>query len=227
LIGHTDKVCPKLFELEANDGVRNWGVDLKPVTQRIGTAATNRWLQDPIPAFIPHQNHSQGAAPAGRDKVSEGVGNYTNFNDRMLAFQSQLTAMKHDVLAAQNSMLAKKGNGAISACKMQLLPSSSTGASASGLLPDRTMVLGLPAVPFSSDSSDEIQEEIGSNLKKRKRMLTLQNGETFAAEGDVGNFVIGSNVSHGGDITMNVIADPLGDEQNVMAGPDVQACLDK
>jgi hypothetical protein len=33
LIGHTDKVCPELFELEADDGVRNWGVDLKPVTQ--------------------------------------------------------------------------------------------------------------------------------------------------------------------------------------------------
>ena len=44
LIGHTDKVCPELFELESDDGVRNWGADLKPVTQRIGTTTTNRWL---------------------------------------------------------------------------------------------------------------------------------------------------------------------------------------
>jgi len=86
LIGHTDKVCLELFELEADDGVRNWGADLKPVTQRIGTAATNRWLQDPIPASMPQQNSHNGAAPVGRDKASEGVGNSVNFNDRMLAF---------------------------------------------------------------------------------------------------------------------------------------------
>lgn len=78
-------------------------------------------------------------------------------------------------------------------------------------------MLGLPAAPFPS----------GSDLKKRKRMLALQNGETFAAEGEMGNYVIGSNVSHGEDIDMNVIAAPLGDEHIVTAGPDVQACLDK
>jgi len=31
----------------------------------------------------------------------------------------------------------------------------------------------------------------------------------------------------GGDIDMNVFAEPLGDEQVVTAGSDVQACLDK
>jgi len=135
--------------------------------------------------------------------------------------------MKQDVLAAQNSMLAKKGNGAVSACKVHLLPSSSTGTSASSLLPGRPLVLGLPAAPFSSDPTDEIPDESGSDLKKRKRMLALQNEEIFAAERDVGNFVIGSNVSHGGDIDMNVFDEPLGDEQVVTAGSDVQACLDK
>jgi len=56
VLGHTDKFCPELFELDSDDGVRNWGPFLKPVSQRIGTAATNRWLQDPIPAVIPPQN---------------------------------------------------------------------------------------------------------------------------------------------------------------------------
>jgi len=227
LIGHTDKVCSDLFELEADDGVRNWGADLKPVTQRIGTAAANRWLQDPIPASMPQHNSHNGAAPVGRDKASEGVGNSVNFNDRMLAFQSQLTAMKQDVIAAQNSMLIKKGNAAISVCNVHLLPSSSKGTSASSLLPGRPLVLGLPAVPFSSDSNNEAPDESGSDLKKRKRMLALQNEKIFAAEGDVGNFVIGPNVSHGGDIDMHVFDDPLGDEQIVTAGPDAQAFLDK
>jgi len=227
LIGHTDKGCPDLFELEADDGVRNWGADLKPVTQRIGTAATNRWLQDPIPASTTQQHHHRGVVPVGRDTAAEGAGNSASFNDRMLAFQSQLTAMKQDVLAAQHSMLAKKGNGAISVCQVNLLPSSSTGTSASNLLPSRPLVLGLPTAPFSSDSTDETQDENGSDLKKRKRMLALHNEEIFTVERDVGNFVIGSNVSHGGDIDMDVFAEPLGDEQIVTAGPDVQACLDK
>jgi hypothetical protein len=40
VIGHTDKVCPELFELESDDGIRNWGPYLKPAQQCIGTAAT-------------------------------------------------------------------------------------------------------------------------------------------------------------------------------------------
>jgi len=35
---------------------------------------------------MPQQNSHNGAAPVGRDKASEGVGNSVNFNDRMLAF---------------------------------------------------------------------------------------------------------------------------------------------
>jgi len=227
LIGHTDKVCPKLFELNADDGVRNWGANLKPALQRIGTAATNRWLQDPILVTVPPLTHQDGAAPIGRATVAEGTGNSTNFNDRMIAFESQLTTMKHDVLAAQNAVLAKKGNGLNSACKVHLLPSSSTGTSTSSLFPGHQVVLGLPASPFPNEINADTQEENGSELKKRKRMRALQNGDTFAAEGDVGNFVIGPNVSHGGDTEMNVTVDPIADEKIVAAGPDDQVCLGK
>jgi len=89
------------------------------------------------------------------------------------------------------------------------------------------VVLGLPAAPFPTEINADTQEDNGSELKKRKRMLALQNGDAFAAEGDVGNFVIGPNVSHGRDTKMNVIVDPIADEQIVVAGPDDQACLDK
>ena len=120
------KCARSCFELDVDDGVRNWGGDLKPASQRIGIAATNRWLQDPIPATISPPTHQDGAAHMGRATVANGTGNSANFNDRMIAFESQLRAMKHDVLAAQNTVLAKKGNGVNSACKVHLLPSSST-----------------------------------------------------------------------------------------------------
>jgi hypothetical protein len=100
VFGHTDKVCPELFELDSDDGVRNWGPYLKLVTQRIGTAATNRWLQDPIPAAIPSQTPGTAAASVGRNTQVEGTCAVTNFHDSMTAFQSQLTAMRQDVLAA-------------------------------------------------------------------------------------------------------------------------------
>jgi hypothetical protein len=230
LLGHTDKVCPELYELDSDDGVRNWGADLKPVSHKIGTAATNRWLQDPIPASVPRQTNAAGGAnavPVGCDIPAAGTGTPTSFNDRMLAFQNQLTAMKQDVIAAQNAAYAKKGNGSNSACKVQLLASSSTGNSASNMLPDRPIVLGLPAVPFETENNEEVHEDIGSDLKKRKRMFNLQNGESFAADGDMGNNVIGTNVSHGGDAEMNVFSNPFFDEQDVMAGPDDQVCLGK
>jgi len=198
VIRHTDKVCSELFELESDDGIHNWGPYLKPASQRIGTAATNRWLQDPIPPTVSRQTQTDDAVHVGRDTDAAGTRNLTTFNNRMLAFQNQLTAMKHDVLAAQNAVNAKKGNGTNSACKVHLLASSSTGTSASSLLPSRPLVLGLPTGPFVTENNEEVQEDSGSELKKRKRMLALQNGEPFVVDGVLGNNVIGTNVSHGG-----------------------------
>jgi hypothetical protein len=100
VLGHTDKVCPELFELKADDGVRNWGAYLKPNLQRIGTAATNRWIQDPIPVAVPRHTNVVAAASVGRNVTAEGV-LVPSFNDRMVAVQNQITAIKHDGLAAQ------------------------------------------------------------------------------------------------------------------------------
>ena len=58
-------------------------------------------------------------------------------------------------------------------------------------------------------------------------MLALHNGDTsFAADGVLGTNVIETDVSHGGgDVEMNVISNPLFDENAVKAGLDDQAYL--
>jgi hypothetical protein len=42
LLGHTDKNCPKLFDMDHDDGTRGWGENLRPLITRIGTSATNK-----------------------------------------------------------------------------------------------------------------------------------------------------------------------------------------
>jgi hypothetical protein len=94
LLGHTDKVCPELFELDADDGVRNWGPELKPTATRIGSAANNKWLQDPIPSVVPRQNPHASMFHADRTFPAGGVTSAVTFNDRMLAVDSQICALK-------------------------------------------------------------------------------------------------------------------------------------
>jgi len=226
VLGHTDKTCPELFELEADDGVRNWGVFLKPTAQRIGTAATNRWLQDPIPATMPRNNHPSAHVPADRTNSSGGTVPVPNFNERMLAMQSQISAIKHDMLAVQTASQAKHAVGASALCHFQFLASSSSAASASNLIMGRQLVLGLPAAPGPSTINEGTLDETGSELKKRKRMLALQHGDCLA-DGEMGNDVIGAYVSQGGDDEMLVTVNPLFDVETDMAGSDDQACLGK
>jgi len=192
------------------------------------SVATNRWLQDPIPPSMPRHTHVPTDVPIGRTAQDGGTA-VPSFNDRMLVVQTQITAIKHDVFVAQIAAKAKQVSGANCSCQVHLLPSFSAGNSASNLLTGRSLVLGLPAGPFSNTNGEEFQDDIGSELQKSKRVLGLQNGATtsFAVDGDEGTIVIGTNVSHGGDIEMNVISNPLFDEQDVMAGPDDQACLGK
>jgi len=156
-IGHTDKVCPELYELDSDDGFRNWGIYLKPAAHRIGTAATNCWLQDHIPATVPPQNNTTDGAFAAQNPTAAGTETVPNFNDRMLVVQSQLTAIKHDILAAHIAAKAKQGTGASLSCQMHFLPSSSTGNSTLSLLPNRPLVLGLPAASLTHAGSDDSQ----------------------------------------------------------------------
>jgi hypothetical protein len=201
LLGHTDKVCPELYELDSDDGVRNWGIYLRPAAQRVGTAATNRWLQDPIPATMSQGNNTASGGFDASNATAAGAAAVPNFNDRMLAFQIQITAIKHDMLAVQTAAKMKQGIGTGFSGKLHYLPSSSTCNSTSSLLSNQPVVLGLPAVPITHVGCDESHDDTdtGSELKKRKRMLNLQNAtNTFAAEGELGNNVIGTDVSIGG-----------------------------
>ncbi|MCH89220.1 hypothetical protein A2U01_0010114, partial [Trifolium medium] len=61
VVGHTDKKCSKLFELEADDGVRGWGNDIKPEIRR-GGATMNRWLKEPQVAQQRKSNDTNGGS---------------------------------------------------------------------------------------------------------------------------------------------------------------------
>jgi len=117
---------------------------------------------------VPRQTNVAGGTAADRNTSNGDNVIVPSFNDCMLAVQSQITAIKHDVLAAQIVAKAKRGAGVNSPCQVHLLSSSSTGNSTSNLLPSRPLVLGLPAAPFRHDNIADSQEQIGSELKKER-----------------------------------------------------------
>jgi len=44
VLGHRDKTCAKLFEVEEDDGFREWSNDLKPESCKRGVNTVNSWL---------------------------------------------------------------------------------------------------------------------------------------------------------------------------------------
>lgn len=46
IIGHVEQLCPRLFEIEEDDGQRNWGPELRAEVRRGGGTAGNKWLRD-------------------------------------------------------------------------------------------------------------------------------------------------------------------------------------
>jgi hypothetical protein len=49
ILRHTDKACPKLFDMESDDGsLYIWGGNLHHFVRRMGAVASNKWMQDPI-----------------------------------------------------------------------------------------------------------------------------------------------------------------------------------
>jgi len=141
---------------------------------------------------VPRQTNAAGGTAADRNTSNGDNVIVPSFNDCMLAMQSQITAIKHDVLAAQIAAKEKHGAGVNSPCQVHLLSSSSTGNSTSNLLPSHPLVLGLSAAPFRHDNIADSQEQIGSELEKKERVLPLQNCVTtpLAADGGEGNVVI-------------------------------------
>jgi hypothetical protein len=89
---------------------------------------------------------------------------------------------------------------------VHLLPSTSASTTTSSLILGHPLVLGLHVASShivgakqSQGDNEGAHDEAGSELKKRMRVMALQNGETsFVVDGAVGNNVIGTNVSAGG-----------------------------
>lgn len=237
LLGHTDKVCPNLFELDSDDGVREWGVELRPSVHRVGTAATNRWLQDPIPNVVQHTNDRNG----GTEPVpAESSSKLSNLGGRLSAVHHEINAIKQGIMVAQNSALAKSGKATAAVHINHAFPSSSACVSAAVSLPLRPLVLGIPATPLpitgaehTPASTDSETDDVTFELKKRKRMLAecLRSGTpqeetefSFVADGVNGDVSLGENVRGGNDIVMNISENPLFENLDVSTGSDDQAC---
>jgi hypothetical protein len=240
LLDHTGKVCPNLFELDSDDGVREWGVELRPSVHRFGTAATIKWIQDPIPNVVPQTGgNSSGTQLAATNISTESTSDMSNLGGRLTVVHNEVSATKHGILVAQKSVLSKNGKATSAVHINHAFPSSSSCLPIAGSQLFKPIVLGIPAATFSITGVEDNtafaepnNEEVSSDLKKRKRILaeclkssTPPNDTefSFAAEGVNGDYFVGENVSGGDDHVMNICDNPLYENQNVSAGSDDQA----
>jgi hypothetical protein len=236
VLGHTDKVCPKLFELEHDDGTRGWGDTIRPLIKRVGTAATNKYLQDPIPS---RPQGASGSNTRSHADFSNDIPHATsspaagNLDGRIIAVQKEISAIKSGILSAQKQALTKAG-------RIQTGAASSHTPSVSSVLPSllennteqpRPVVLGLLAERHNNAQGESLicleaaeHVDAGADLKKRKRAKatsSIQVTETLTS--GVEGFV-GPSLGDGMDIVISVHDNPMYDESDVTAGPEVQAC---
>jgi 14-3-3 protein epsilon len=236
VLGHTDKVCPKLFDMEQDDGSRGWGENIRPLVRRMGTAATNKYLQDPIPSrpqtvSSPGTN-SQAECSHGSTQTAP-VPAAGNFDGRIIVVQKEISAIKNGILSAQKQALTKSGksqNGAGSSSLPLVSLSSPPGFESNNEQP-RHVVLGLLAEgqnqPQSEDSMSLTaaeSDDTGVDLKKRKRAkaATATQDAEFKTSGVDG--MVGPSLGIGINNVMAIHDNPMYDVPNVTTGPEVQAC---
>jgi hypothetical protein len=218
VIGHMDKSCPKLFDLDHDDGTRGWGENIRPLIKCMGTTATNKYLQDPIPSR-PHT--ASGNSTGSQSTFSQEYVQTpappaaSNFDGRIVAVQKEISAIKSGILIAHKQALVKSGRNFNDAGPSQ----------------SRPVVLGLLATPHNQLQGEnslglegvEI-EDSGADLKKRKRAkagTNIQDSEAVT-NGDEG--IVDHNIGIGLDNVMTVNDNPMFDASIVTAGPEVQAC---
>jgi 14-3-3 protein epsilon len=239
LLGHTDKNCPKLFDMEHDDGVRGWGETLRPLIKRVGTAATNKYLKDPIPsrpqvAFdINTGSHSAAAAHNATFPTTTPAAG--NLDGRIIAVQKEISAIKSGILQAQKQAIVKSGknpNGASSSHNSMAL--SVTPSPADCTTPHhRPVVLGLLAETHIQSQGEDLLylqaarlDASGVELKKRKRVKAVsevQEADNMCI-GVEGVETVGTIVGNGTTVVMSMHDNPMYDETIVTAGPDDQAC---
>jgi len=129
-MGHTDKSCPKLLDIEEGDGSRGWGEELRHVTRRIGTTATNTWLQDPIPSMWLKEGAMSGevqnVASAGKSNV--GSSTMVTLDGRINVVHHEISVIKTGILVAQLSTLTRRSKSLLGAAfsSGSMLPSPNT-----------------------------------------------------------------------------------------------------
>jgi hypothetical protein len=199
LLGHTDKNCPKLFDLEHDDGTREWGENLRPLANRMGTAATNKYLKDLIPSS-PQASSQTGAGPQFAAAAAHNVTPTTatpavgNLDGRITAVQREISGIKRGILSAQKQAMVKSGkNPNVAPASHNVIVLSATPSSAVDIsFHNQHVVQGLLAEPPASthgeDNSDlkaTDLDDIGVELKKRKR-AKASNGNNTAENMNIG-----------------------------------------
>jgi hypothetical protein len=240
ILGHTDKSCPKLFDMEIDDGTRGWGENIRPLVKRMGTAATNKYLQDPIPS---HPHSASGSATGSGSGSQTGFSHATsytstpstagNLDGRLIAVQKEISAIKSGILSAQKQALVKSGrniNGA-GPSNIPIIPAASSPLLVGNKIQPRPVVLGLPAETHSQPQGDTLlcleaadNDDSGTDLKKRKRAKAAgvnQEAENMSVgvEG-----IVGPSIGIGMDNVISIHDNPMYDVSDVTAGPGVQAC---
>jgi hypothetical protein len=237
LIGHTDKNCTKLFDMDHDDGTREWGESLRPLISRMGTSATNKYIQDPIPSR-PHAVSVNGtgtqAAAATGFKPNASTPNSGNFDGRIVAVQKEISAIKSGILSAQKQALVKAGKNSheASSSHIVVMPSAAPSPVDSTIARHRPIVLGLLAEPQNKVQVADLSyveaaeyDENGAELKKRKRVKAAKDTQDVDIIGS-GAEGIEIDVTRDRDGINNVmlIDNPVYEITNVTAGPDDQAC---
>jgi hypothetical protein len=237
LLGHVDKNCHNLFDMDHDDGTRGWGDSIRPLLSRQGTSATNKYIKDPIPSR-PHAVSADAtgtnAAPASNLQPNDSTPISGTLDGRIVAVQKEISAIKSGLLIAQKHALVKAGRiqHAASSSQSALLPLATPAPIVCTSEQRRPIVLGLLAEAEPNGQGADLlnfdaagSEDNGAELKKRKRAKAV-NGTH--AEDSLCNGVEGleNDVTRLGNGTDNVmlIDNPIFDANNVTAGPDDQAC---
>jgi hypothetical protein len=221
--------------MEHDDGVRGWGENLRPLVNRIGTSATNKYLKDPIPSRPQPANASVPNFPSAATNSDAPINSSPaagNFDGRILAVQKEISAIKSGLLHAHKTAMVRSGKVVIGAASAHG-PSESNPSLANDDDQYRPVVLGLLAEPHNQHQGEGLlcieaadQDIPSGDLKKRKRAKAVCNKNdveslSFGVDSATG---IGSSLGNGRDVVMTTLDNPLYDENNVTAGPDDQAC---
>jgi hypothetical protein len=206
----------------------------------MGTAATNKYLKDPIP-FSPQASPQMGTGPQFTAAAAHNATHTTstpavgNFDGRVIAVQREISAIKSGILSAQKQAMVKSGknlNGASTSHNIMVM--SATPSSVHGFNSQhQSVVQGLQAEPPASTHGEDNfclkatdLDDSGVELKKRKRAkATSGNKEADDMNiGAEGLYVVGTSLGMGMNDVISFHDNPMFDVTDVTAGPDDQAC---